>query len=195
MNIKYVKSSPAIITLAVGTLIAIGSFWALELTERSGKNQKKKYNQNSPDFYVENFTYTKMSSNGETEYQISGKKLSHHPSDDSNTINFPIMKSFTKAGSEITLRADYAKVNSDSSELHLFKKVKFNQSKNLKNKAVLITSEYMLALPNQDIIKTDKNVAIKQGNSLLLGEGLFGNIVEQQFTLLSNVNGTFKNKK
>jgi len=110
-------------------------------------------------------------------------------------FNFPIMKSFTKAGSEITLRADYAKVNSDSSELHLFKKVKFNQSKNLKNKAVLITSEYMLALPNQDIIKTDKNVAIKQGNSLLLGEGLFGNIVEQQFTLLSNVNGTFKNKK
>ena len=108
---------PALLMLAAGALLAALSFWALEMTRRSATVTQTDNARSEPDYFVENFSFVKISASGNAEYTISGKKLMHHPADDSSTIILPIVKSFSKERPPMALRAERALINGDHMQL------------------------------------------------------------------------------
>jgi lipopolysaccharide export system protein LptC len=80
---------PALILLAAITIFAAISFWALEMTRRSGSDTKDQTQRTQPDYYVENFDYVKIGADGNAKIRMRGAKLIHHPQDDSSTVLQP----------------------------------------------------------------------------------------------------------
>ena len=178
---------PALVLLASGATLALLSFWALEMTRRSGDDIPAEKVRSEPDYYVENFSFVKVAASGTAEYVIKGRRLEHHPADDSNTIEQPFVKSYSADRPPMTLHARRAKTNADHSELHLYEQVRMDRPEARGTENLSVESEYMLVLPNTDLIKNDQRVVIKLGDATLIGTGLLADNARRQMTLQSRV--------
>jgi lipopolysaccharide export system protein LptC len=182
---------PALALLGGGAVLALLSFWALEMTRRSGEDIPAEKARSEPDYYIENFSYVKVTTSGTAEYVIKGKRLVHHPADDSSTIELPFVKSYSAEHPPMTLHARRAKTNADHSELHLYEQVRMDRPEARGTDNLSVESEYMLVLPNTDQVKSDQRVVIKLGDSTLIGTGLLADNAKHQMTLLNKVSAAY----
>jgi len=182
-------------TLAPMVVLALASFWVYEVMRRASNDVIPTPERSEPDFFVENFSYVKMSKTGAAQYHVAGEKMSHNPLDDSYDIERPVLRNVTNMQAPTTIRAQRAKVNSDNSEVHLYDNVHMDKPGSADSEPVQMRSEYMLVLPDDDVMKTDKPVEITVGNSVLTGTGMFANNATREFRLTSNVHGTYQAPK
>ncbi len=172
--------------------LALGSFWLFEVMRRATDDAIPNPQRKEPDFYVEKFSYVKMAKTGKTQYHFSGARLTHNPQDDSYDILLPVVNNLGNAQGPMTMRAEHATVNSDNSQVHMYDKVRLDRPATAGSDAVHARSEYLLLLPDDDVIKTDKPVEITIGQSRLTGTGMFANNATREFRLMSNVHGTYQ---
>lgn len=172
--------------------LALGSFWLFEVMRRASDDIVPMPERKEPDFYVEQFSYVKMSKTGKAEYHFSGERLTHNPQDDSYDIVKPVVKNLSNAEAPMTIRAEHAKVNSDYSEVHLYNNVHVERPASATRQAMQIETEYLLLLPDEDVIQTDKPVDITMGQSKLMGSDMYVNNATREFRLNSNVHGTYQ---
>lgn len=182
---------PALVLLISGAILALLSFWALEMTRRSGDDMPAERVRTEPDYYVDNFSYIKVAASGTAEYVIKGARLIHHPADDSSTIEQPFVKNYSTERLPMTLRARRAKVNADHSELHLYEQVRMDRPEARGTDNLSIESEYMLVLPDADQVKSNQRVTIKLGDSTLIGTGLLADNAQHQLTLHNRVTANY----
>ncbi|MEO0318625.1 MAG: hypothetical protein RL404_2302 [Pseudomonadota bacterium] len=182
---------PALMLLAAGTLLAAGSFWLLEVTRRADTNGAQQEKRTEPDYFAEDFRYTKVAANGRAEYVIAGKKLVHTPVDDITHVDAPVVYTYSKERPPMTLNSDTARINGDHSEVHLHGNVHLVRPQTHGNETMTVDSDYMLVLTNKDVVTTDRPVHITLGKSTLDGVGMVADNRQQQVSLLSRVNGTY----
>lgn len=178
--------------LAPLLLLALGSFWLLEVMRRSADESGPSVVRTEPDFYVEQFSYVKIAQDGKAQYHFSGARLSHNPQDDSYDILHPIVKSVGKGAQPITVHSETAHVNSDSSEVHMYRNVELDRPASGDTEHMQAKSDYLLVLPDDDAMKTDKPVDIMLGKSRLTGVGMLANNATREFRLMSKVHGTYQ---
>jgi lipopolysaccharide export system protein LptC len=178
--------------LALMIALALGSFWLLEVMRRAINDVTPKAARTEPDFYVENFNYVKLSPSGQAQYHISGARLTHNPQDDSYDIQHPVVSDISPERAPMTMRSERAHVNSDNSEVRMYDNVHIDRPASAQGGHLHITSDYMLLLPDDEIMKTDKAVVITLDLSRLTGVGMFANNATREFSLASNVHGTYQ---
>lgn len=172
--------------------LALASFWMLEVMRRSAEDFVPSPPRTEPDFYVDQFSYVKMSRTGEAQYHISGARLTHNPQDDTYAVQRPVIRILRSAEEPMVINAQRAWVNSDNSEIHLFDDVHMERPATANRDRLQLRSEHIVALPDEDVMKTDKPVDIKLGKSTLRGTGMFINNATREFRLSSNVHGTYQ---
>jgi lipopolysaccharide export system protein LptC len=181
--------------LAPVVALALGSFWLLEVLRRSADEAVPNRARVEPDFYVEQFSYVKLAPNGRAQYHFAGERLSHNPQDDSYDIHKPVIRSVSQgnnAEAPMIIRADRAHVTSDNSEVHMHDNVHMDRPASPTNEPLHVKSDYILILPDDDVMKTDKPVVITSGPSILKGVGMFANNATREFKLMSSVHGTYQ---
>jgi len=173
--------------------LALGSFWLLEVMRRSAGDFIPNTTRSEPDFYVETFNYVKMSKTGDAQYQMSGERMTHNPLDDSYDIVKPVLRKLKENNEPpVILRAERARVEDNASKVHLYDNVHMDRPASPAGEAMHVKSEYLLVLPDDDVVKTDKRVDIKFGLSTLTGVGMLANNATREFRLSSNVHGTYQ---
>ena len=182
---------PALVLLGFALLLAAGSFWLLELSNKSPNKTPSKVENTKPDYFVENFTYSKLDANGLVQYRVEGDRMTHYPSDKHNVVEKPVIRNFAPNRPPTTLRAEIANINGDHSEVRLIDKVILERAEVRGEEPLTVTSDYMLVLPEKDIVTTDRHVDIRVGNMHLSGTGMVANNATQQLTLESRVNGVY----
>jgi lipopolysaccharide export system protein LptC len=192
MNEERSRRYPALLLLAAGTLLAALSFWALEITRRSGDDTRKPSVRTEPDYFIDDFTYTRLSVSGKAQYVISGKKLIHYPVDDSSIVVQPSVRSYSSSREPMTLQAQKAKITGDQKELHFYENVVLERPQTRNADALRVESDYMLALPDQDIVKTDRKVVMTIGSSRMEGKGMVADNGQRQLNLQSQVSGHYE---
>ena len=192
MSSELRRRYPALLLLAAGSLLAALSFWALEIARRSADDTREPTVRTEPDYFIEDFTYTRTSVGGKAQYIISGKKLIHYPVDNSSTIEHPSVRSYSNLRDPMTLRARTAKISADQKELHFYDDVVLERPQTRGSESLLVNSDYMMALPNQDIVKTDKKVVIQLGTARMEGTGMIADNGKHQLNLQSQVSGHYE---
>ncbi len=172
--------------------LALGSFWLLEVMRRSASDFIPNQERSEPDFYVEKFSYVKLGKTGKVQYHFSGAKLTHNPKDDSYDITLPVINNLGEATMPMTMRSERAHVNSDNSRIQLFNNVQVDRPASATSQHLHATSEYLLVLPDDEVMKTDEPVEITVGASTLSGVGMFADNATREFRLTSNVHGTYQ---
>jgi lipopolysaccharide export system protein LptC len=172
--------------------LALGSFWLLEVMRRSASDFIPNQERSEPDFYVEKFSYVKLGKTGKVQYHFSGAKLTHNPKDDSYDITLPVINNLGEETMPMTMRSERAHVNSDNSRIQLFNNVQIDRPASATTQHLHATSEYLLVLPDDEVMKTDEPVEITVGASTLSGVGMFADNATREFRLTSNVHGTYQ---
>lgn len=179
-------------TLAPLVVLALASFWLYEVMRRATDTVVPNPERNEPDFYVEKFSYVKLSKTGAAQYHLAGERLTHNPQDDSYDIVKPVVSNIRNADAPMTIHAERARVNSDNSQVHLYENVRMDRPASATTEPIRIRTEYMLVLPDDDVMKTDKPVEIITDRATLKGTGMVANNATREFNLTSKVHGTYQ---
>lgn len=180
------------VILALSAALALGSFWVLEVMRRAVDVANPTTPSSEPDYYVENFNFQRMSKTGEARYNISGKRLTHYPADDSHLIEQPVVHSLSTERPAITGTADRAIVDNTSSKLHLYDNVHIDRPATASDQHFHLTSNYLLLLPDEDIMQTNQPAVITLGESTLRGSGMWANNATRELRLSGNVHATYQ---
>lgn len=172
--------------------LALGSFWILEVVRKGLNESMPNIPRNEPDYYVEQFKFVRMTHTGQVHYAISGARLTHNPQDSSFEIQQPIITSLSDNQPPITARADRAVSEQSNSKVHLYDNVIVNRPASGTTEHFQFKSDYMLALPDDDVVQTDKPVNIALGTSTLTGTGMYANNATREFKLMSKVHGFYQ---
>ncbi|MFZ6874799.1 LPS export ABC transporter periplasmic protein LptC [Undibacterium sp. Di27W] len=192
----------AVILLGILTL---GTIWVMEVIRRNGDDeQNRSAARSAPDYYVEKFNFIRLSNNGKANYHITGDSLVHLPRNDNIEIKHPQINSFDQDRPPLHLRADLAVVSQKSNvitpkrehdEVHLYDNVSMERPEGLSSQFVHVESDYLLLLPDDDVVKTDKPITITTGKSTSTATGMLANNSTQHLALLSKVRILLKKRE
>lgn len=177
--------------LGFGVVLAASSFWLIEISNRSSGNTSVQSPRTDPDYFVDNFSYAKLNALGRVEYVIEGQKMTHYPVDDRSEIDKPVVRHFSPNRPATTLRAERATVNGDRTEVRMIEQVVLKRAQVRGDAALTVTSEYMLLLPEKDIVTSDRKVDIEAGGMHLSGTGMVANNATRELTLENRVSGIY----
>lgn len=182
---------PALLTLAVVLMLAGASFWVLEVAQRPEQTTPMRTTRTEPDYIIDQFSYVAVTPGGRAEYVIEGERLVHDPVSDSSLVEQPRVRSYTPDRAPMTLRSKTARINRDHSEIRLFDEVHLERPQTRDQESLIVDSDFMLVLPKQDVVKTDRAVRARIGESTLNGVGMVADNRQRALMLTSRVNATF----
>ncbi|MEO6353537.1 MAG: LPS export ABC transporter periplasmic protein LptC [Oxalobacteraceae bacterium] len=180
-----------IVMIALGVAMALGSFWVLEVVRKSGIDQAPDISRSEPDFYVDNFTFIQVAKSGQMHYKMSGVKLTHEPLHDSYQIEQPRIISLNQARAPMTMRAETAMIEDDNSKVHMRKNVRIDRPASGQSQALQLETEYLLLLPDEDVMQSDQPVKLVLGQSTLSGNSMFANNATGELRVAGRVRGSF----
>ena len=180
------------IFIAMLATLALGSFWLLEVLRKSGDDTVPNTARSEPDYYVENFSYIRMAKSGQARYNISGQKLTHLPKNDTYEIQLPIVNTLDSSQAPMSMRAQRALVEHESNKVHMYDQVHVDRPATAKAEHLQIRSEYLLILPDDEVMQSDKRVDITLDQSTLTGVGMYANNATREFRLDGKVHGTYQ---
>ena len=180
-----------LLLLGLGIGLALGSFWLLEVMQKSAVGTQPNALKNEPDYYVENFNFVRMSKTGEARYNIAGTRMIHRPLDDTYEITLPVVHSLSRTAPPLTMRSQRAMVDPDSSKIHMVEMVNADRPASASTDHFHLKTEYLLILPDDDVIQTDKAAELTLGTARLTGIGMYANNATREFRLAQRVHGTY----
>ncbi|MQR02672.1 LPS export ABC transporter periplasmic protein LptC [Glaciimonas soli] len=176
-----------IMLLLLCVALTLGSFWMVEVMHKKTEEVIPTPARTEPDYYVDNFNYVQMAIDGQPRYNITGQRLTHNPMDDSFDVILPVIHSLSKDNPPMTLRSDTGKIEDNNSKVNLYGNVKADRLPTPTSSEFHLKSEYLLLLPDDDIIKSDKFVEMTLDQSVMTGTGLYANNATRVMKLFKNV--------
>lgn len=180
-----------IVIIALGVVMAFGSFWILEVMRKSAANKAPRVVRSEPDFYVDDFKFIQLAKNGQMRYKMSGAKLTHEPLHDSYWITQPVISNLGQERAPMTMRAESAMIEDNNSKVHLYQNVRIDRPAAGPSQALHLETEYLLLLPDDDVMQSDQPVKLKLGQSTLSGNSMFANNATRELRVTGNVHGSF----
>jgi lipopolysaccharide export system protein LptC len=179
------------VLLALLILLALGSFWVLQLMRNESDAAQTGAPSAKPDYFIDNFEYVKMALDGTARYSITGTRMQHYPIDDSFQVTLPVVRSLDRAKPPMLLRSDRARIEDDNSKIHMHGHAFAERDPVGPSEKLTVNSDYLLLLPDDDMVTTDQPVRIMLGDSILNGVGMIANNAEMTLELQSRVSGTY----
>lgn len=179
------------ITLLILGLVALvlGSFWLLKLMQNSSDDTTS-LTPGKPDYYIHDFRYIKMNIDGTPHYDITGTTTVHDPKNDHINVMTPKVTMFDQKQGTAILIAKRAVITDQHSRINLYDDVNLDRPATPKYEHLHVLSQYLLVLPNDDLVKTDKPVQIQLGTSVVNSIGMVVNNKTHELNLLHSVRGT-----
>ncbi len=181
----------AVLTLALMLLLAGGSFWLLKQAQQPEQGATRETIKGRPDYTMHQFRYMSASKNGASDYLVEGDVLSHYPDSNETVVQAFRMTRYDPSRPTMTLTSDSAKSNADRSEFRLYDNVVLRRPVSGNGDTLVVTSDYMLVLTKQELVKTDRLVRAEQGSTTLKGTGMIADSKQQTLALQSAVSATY----
>jgi lipopolysaccharide export system protein LptC len=181
----------AVLTLVFMLLLAGGSFWLLKQAQQPEQGATRQAAQGRPDYTMHQFRYMSAGKSGTSDYLVEGDVLSHYPDSNETVVQAFRMTRYDPSRPTMTLTSDSAKSNADRSEFRLYDNVVLRRPASGNGDTLVVTSDYMLVLTKQELVKTDRLVRAEQGSTTLKGTGMIADSKQQTLTLQSAVSATY----
>lgn len=191
-NAKSANRFRLMVVLAIVIALALGSSWLALVMQKSLSDSSPKTERNDPDYFIENFSYVRMTPQGQPRYHVTGDLLTHFPLEDSFLIERPVVVSIGSQAQRQTMVSDRAVVEDENRKVHMHGNVVVDRPAAQKTDAFHMTTDYLLLFPDEDIMQTPSDVAIKRGTSTLTGTGMFANNVTRELRILNQTRVLFE---
>jgi lipopolysaccharide export system protein LptC len=171
------------LTLGAAVLFAFGSFWLVQLLNRSGDEMQAGLRANEPDYIIERFSAVRMGKDGKPSYIVSGDKLVHRPIDDASDIDQPVVRNMGEGRPPMDIHAARARVDENNTRVTLKDNVRVDRAASGKSEAMVMTTQSLTVYPDEDRMETDQPVQVVQGDSRMTAQGMRANNATRQVQL------------
>lgn len=185
MSASSARRFRLIAIFALAVTLAVGSAWVNMVLNRSSADENAGIPREDPDYYMDNFRHFTLKLTGEADYELTGKKMTHYPDNDTYLINFPVMESLDEQQRLQVSYSDWAYIEDENSKIHMHENVVVIRPPTSDTEAFRMTTEYLLVLPDEDIMRTDREVIAYQGTATMTGIGMESNNATRELFLLS----------
>lgn len=163
------------IVFVVVLILSLGSLWLNMVIRKTAADAAALAQRTDPDFIVENFRYFKMNPMGQAQYEAIGTKMMHFPVEDSYLIDNPVIYSLNDHAQLQTIKSKEAYVEDFNSKIHMRNDVVMDRAPSGTKGPFKLTSEYVLIYPDDEIMTSDREVVVRDNNSIMTGVGMQAN--------------------
>jgi lipopolysaccharide export system protein LptC len=167
-------------TLLIGTFLAFGSFWLLQVMNRSDSDIGAAADLKEPDYIVEKFSFVRMSPEGKPRYLFYGAKLTHIPLDDASDVVQPIMQNMTPGQAPMTMNAKRARIYHGENKVDLLGQVDIQRPPSADSQGLRIKTEALTVFPDEERMQSDQKVLVTLGAATITGNGMRANNASRQ---------------
>lgn len=128
--------------------------------------------RHDPDAIMENFSAVKMNQQGAPRFIMNAKKMQHYPDDDSTELDAPRLTALSDGRPPIHTSAQRGLVSSKGDEVFLYHNVTVVREAAAGREELTLLTEYLRAIPDQDLANTDRAVTIVDTHNTTHGIGL-----------------------
>jgi len=171
-------------------LLAALTLW-LEYTVQDRPGGEPGPAKHEPDAIMENFTIQRLDESGKLRYTFSAPRMVHYPDDGSGEVLYPRVVQIADDGGNFTATANRGVVNRMGEEAFLYGNVEVLRERTHDTPEFHVSTEFLHILAEEGISRTDRTVTIREGRATLTGVGMVVNEKKRQFSLNSQVSGTF----
>ncbi|NOY62213.1 MAG: LPS export ABC transporter periplasmic protein LptC [Gammaproteobacteria bacterium] len=155
----------------------------LAVTERS---------RDDPDYYLQRFTTTVMSAQGEPRYRISARSMHHYPETDTALLEGPQLVIYRQQGAPWHVDAEHGQVLNGGDMVLLSGVVSMRREASGAESDIRIDGRDLRLWPDREYMESDSPVVIYSASSVLRGVGLRANMKYGQLKILSQVRGYYE---
>ncbi|MGQ0442747.1 MAG: LPS export ABC transporter periplasmic protein LptC [Methylophilaceae bacterium] len=147
--------------LVLTALLALITFWIYQTVEQQGPKIDGS-NRHDPDYIMNNFVTTQTDETGKLRYVLAATEMLHYPDDDSTVLQRPRFTQYTTNKPYTQIEGLRGYISSDGEEVELVDNVKVVRQAFEGKGEMQVLTEKLVIFPNQDLVKTDSPVVIKQ---------------------------------
>jgi lipopolysaccharide export system protein LptC len=179
-----------LLPLALMAFLGVLTLW-LQYAVREDAGDSRQPPSHEPDAIIENFTVQNLDASGKLQYTFSAPKMQHFADDGSGEVLYPRVVQIAADGGNFIATANRGTINRQGEEAFLYGNVLVMREATPEEPELRARTEFLHVLAKQGILRTNQTVTISDGRSTLTGVGMIINKGKQQFTLQSEVRGTF----
>jgi lipopolysaccharide export system protein LptC len=173
--------------LVLAIALAIITFWINLTVEQQGPKIDGS-NRHDPDYTMNNLVNTQTDVTGKLRYVLAAAEMVHYPDDDSTVLQRPRFTQYTTNKPYTQIEGLRGYVSSNGEEVELVDNVKVVRQAFENKGEMQILTEKLIILPNQDLVKTDSPVVIKQApKTVITATGMIYDKKNQTVKLLKKV--------
>ena len=152
-------------------LLALLTFW-LDRVAQPGSYKSDGSHRHDPDYWVENFTATRMSPDGVPRHVLVAGKMTHYPDNDSTDLVQPHMTQYEAGLPPLHIQASSGKVSSNGEQVWFSGNVKVTREAGNGQSELTMATEYLHIIPDKDFAQTDRAVSVRSADSWVTAVGM-----------------------
>ncbi len=150
--------------------------------------------RHDPDYIVDKLLATRMDVNGRIKNTLHAVKLVHYPDDDTTELASPRFISYAKSA-PVTITSKKGLVSSNGENVTFQDAVRVVRAPYGEKSELVMNTEYLLVLPDDNIAKTDHAVTITDANMVVNAVGMEMNSETRIMLLNARVKGVYYDAK
>ena len=150
--------------------------------------------RHDPDYMVDQLLATRMDTNGRIKNTLRAVKLVHFPDDDTTEMEAPRFMSYAQSA-PLSITAKSGLVSSNGENLYFKGDVRAVRSPFGGNSELVVTTDYLHILPDDNVAKTDHAVTISDARMTIAAVGMEMNNETRVLKLHAQVKGAFHDAK
>lgn len=149
--------------------------------------------RHDPDYIVSNFVTKQTDIDGNLNYQLAAAEMKHYPDNDETDLISPNFTQYSIGKPYTRAQGLYGKVSSNGEQIQLTKQVKITRQAFAEKGEMTLETEYLDILPNQNLVKTDLPVIIRQApKTVIYATGMVYDKKIKTITLLHKVRAHYE---
>ncbi len=145
----------------------------------------------TPDVVVDRVVITQFDAQGLARNKLFAEKLTHYDVSDNIELASPRLVSLRPDQPQVDARAQRARIENAGEKVHMMGSVLLTRSATASEPPMRLSTEYLLALPDQDRFSTDKPVQMERGPATVTASSMVYDNIARTVDLQGDVKGTF----
>lgn len=179
--------------LALMVLLAALTYWLDQAVQKPAAAPNALL-RHDPDYIVDKLLATRMDINGGIKNTLRSDKLVHFPDDDTTELERPRFISFAKSA-PVTITAKKGLVSSNGENVYFHDKVRVVRAPYGEKSEMVMDTDYLHVLPDDNIAKTDRAVTITDANMVINAVGMEMNSETRMIQFNARVKGVYYDAK
>lgn len=179
--------------LALMLLLAGLTYW-LDQAVQSPAAAPNALLRHDPDYIVDKMLATRMDVNGGIKNTLFAVKVVHYPDDDTTELTAPRFISHSST-SPLTITSKSGLVSSNGENVYFRDNVRAVRAPYGEKSELVLNTEYLHVLPDDNIARTDRAVTITDANMVINAVGMEMNGETRVLKLNAQVRGVYNDAK